>query len=203
MHKEVLSEEQVKITPLLKEFSDEFGLVGGTAIALFLGHRESIDFDLFSVKEFDNLNIKRKISKHGSIERIITDENGQYTLVVNRVKITFLHYPFLIKFSNDFGDIIKTPDLLTLAAMKAYVLGRRVKWKDYVDLYFIFKERHSFTEVIKKAKAIFGNEFNEKIFRTQLAYFDDIDYSEKIIWTKGFETSDEIIKKNLIKLCLS
>lgn len=203
MHKEILSEAQVKILSLLREFSDEFGMVGGTAIALFIGHRESIDFDLFSVKEFDNLDIKRKISKYGLIERIITDENGQYTVVVNGVKITFLYYPFLIKFSNNFDDIIKIPDLLTLAAMKAYVLGRRVKWKDYVDLYFIFKEHHSFAEVIKKAKEIFGNEFNEKIFRTQLAYFNDIDYSEKIIWREGFKTDDEAIKKNLTELSLS
>jgi len=203
MHKEVLSKEQIKVLPLLKEFSGEFGMVGGTAIALFMGHRESVDFDLFSVKEFDNLNIKRKISKYFPIERIITDENSQYTIVVAGVKITFLYYPFSINFSNNFDDIIKMPDLLTLAAMKAYVLGRRVKWKDYVDLYFILKDHYSFAEIVKKAKDIFGNEFNEKIFRTQLAYFDDIDYSEKIIWKKNFEISEDIIKKKLIEFSLS
>ncbi|MCB6599156.1 hypothetical protein LI118_17050, partial [Erysipelatoclostridium ramosum] len=72
---------------------------------------------------------------------------------------------------------IKLPDLLTLAAMKAYALGRRAKWKDYVDLYFAMKDYFPISAIVKKAKGIFGAEFNEKIFRAQLAYFKDIDYS--------------------------
>jgi len=71
--------------------------------------------------------------------------------------------------------------------MKAYALGRRAKWKDYVDLYFIMKYYRGIKKVIKKAKNIFGNEFNEKMFRVELAYFKDIDFSEKIIYLKGFE----------------
>jgi hypothetical protein len=70
-------------------------------------------------------------------------------------------------------------------------------------LYFIIKDCFSVGEIIKKAKKIFGNEFNEKIFRTQLAYFKDIDYSEKIIWLKGYETDDSVIKKALINFSLS
>ena len=43
-------------------------------------------------------------------------------------------------FTENFEDIINIPDLPTLAAMKTYALGRRGKWKDYVDLYFIIKD---------------------------------------------------------------
>ena len=49
MHEEVLNKEQVELLPLLKEFKREFFLVGGTAIALQIGHRRSIDFDLFKL----------------------------------------------------------------------------------------------------------------------------------------------------------
>ena len=49
---------------------------------------------------------------------------------------------------------------------------------------------------------IFSNEFNEKIFRTQLAYFVDIDYSEQIIYRKGFSVDDEKIKKALVEFSL-
>ena len=63
MHKEILSEEQAKLLPLVKTFSKNFGLVGGTAIALHIGHRESLDFDLFSLEKFNNGAIRRKISK--------------------------------------------------------------------------------------------------------------------------------------------
>ena len=93
------------------------------------------------------------------------------------------------------------PNLLTLASMKAFALGRRAKWKDYVDLYFILKT-HSFKSLVKKAQEIFGSEFNEKLFREQLAYFNDIDYSEKVDYTKGFGIEDSIIKNKLIKISL-
>jgi len=52
MHKEILSPAQAKLLPLVKKFNKDFYLTGGTAIALHLGHRRSIDFDLFSGKEF-------------------------------------------------------------------------------------------------------------------------------------------------------
>jgi hypothetical protein len=42
--------------PLIKSFSQDFGLVGGIAIALHIGHRRSIDFDLFTKKEFETKN---------------------------------------------------------------------------------------------------------------------------------------------------
>ncbi len=72
------------------------------------------------------------------------------------------------------------PDLLTLAAMKAYALGGRAKWKDYVDLYFLLKDHFSLPQISEKSKALFGPLYNEKLFREQLCYFQDIDYSEKV-----------------------
>jgi hypothetical protein len=177
MHQEILSKNQKKLFPKLKDFANSFGLVGGTAIALRIGHRESIDFDLFSAKEFENERLREKILGIGKIDRTLRDEKDQYEIVLDKVKITFLHYPFKIYFTKKAEDIIKMPDLLTLAAMKAYALGRRAKWKDYIDLYYILKNHHSVSEISKKAKAIFKKEFNEKNFRAQLAYFKDIDFS--------------------------
>lgn len=203
LHKEILTKEQIGLLPLVKSFSHNFGLVGGTAIALFIGHRRSIDFDLFMPKEFDNFAIRKKIIKFGKIERVLVDHTGEYTIVMKKVRLTFFHYPFKISFSKKFDNIIKLPDLLTLAAMKAYALGRRAKWKDYVDLYFIMKDYHNIGEIVKKANKLFGHEFNEKMFRAQLAYFKDVDYSEKVIYMSGLEVPDNIIKKGLINFSLS
>lgn len=91
---------------------------------------------------------------------------------------------------------------LELAAMKAFALGQRSKWKDYVDLYFIIKNYRGVNEIVKKGKQLFGIMFNEKLFRTQLAYFDDINYSEKVEFMPGFEVSDTMIKKELIEFSL-
>ena len=202
-YKEILTDEQKKFLLLVGKFAKDFGLVGGTAIALNIGHRRSIDFDLFSLKEFDNYQIKRKISKNYKIESTINDEEGQYTVLIRGVRFTFLYYPYKISFSEKFNNVIKLPNLLTLATMKAFALSRRANWKDYVDLYFIMKDYFSLNEISKQGGKIFGKEFNEKIFRESLAYFKDINYGEKVIFMPGFEVSDAIIKKRLTKISLS
>jgi len=203
MHKEILSSGQVGFLPIIKSFSEDFGLVGGTAIALHLGHRQSIDFDLFTQKEFDNAKIRQRILKYNQIDQVIRDEAGQFSLQIKGVRFTYLFYPYQINFSDSFKNIIKLPDLATLAAMKAFALGRRAKWKDYVDLYFIIKDHFSISEISKRGNEIFRGEFNEKLFRSQLAYFDDINYSETIIFMPGFEIDDEKIKQKLIEFSLS
>jgi hypothetical protein len=202
MRKEILTAAQSKLLTAVKPFSKDFGLVGGTAIALHLGHRESIDFDLFSFEGFNNYSIKAKITRKAVIDTTLVNKNGEYTFLANGVKFTFFQFPYKIDFSESLDDIVKLPDILTLAAMKAFALGRRAKWKDYVDLYFILKANHTVSEITEKGVKIFGNEFNEKIFRTQLAYFKDIDYSEQVIYKNGFSIDDEIIKKALVEFSL-
>ncbi|MDF1497948.1 MAG: hypothetical protein P1P85_01140 [Patescibacteria group bacterium] len=88
------------------------------------------------------------------------------------------------------------PDLLTLSAMKAYALGRRAKWKDYVDLYFVINEHYYIEKITKRGKEIFKEEFNERIFREALSYFDDINYKEKIEFLTGFEINEKNQKRN-------
>jgi hypothetical protein len=84
-----------------------------------------------------------------------------------------------------------------IAANKAYVIGRRPKWRDYVDLYFLLKDRHfSLRQLIDLAVKKFDNDFSEKLFLEQLVYWSDIqDYTIDFI---GKEISDEEIKAFLI-----
>lgn len=203
MHREILTEKQVELLPLVQKFNENFGLVGGSAIALQIGHRRSIDFDLFSLFEFDNAKVRNKITRNGwSIGKVYKDEDGQFTFFINNIQFTFFYYPFKIKFNKHFEKTIKMPDLLTLAAMKAYALGRRAKWKDYVDLYFVIKKYHSINKIVKKGKEIFKGEFNERIFREALSYFDDINYDEKIEFLPGFEAGEKEVKKKLVESSL-
>lgn len=197
-----MTKEQIALLPLVKIFNKNFRLVGGTAIAFHIGHRRSIDFDLFSHKPFRNSNLRKQIKAFSKIDREIVDRTGEFTFVCGAVKFTFFHYQFDIDYAENFVNIISMPDLLTLAAMKAHALGGRAKWKDYVDLYFIFKDFYSWQEISKKAKELFKGEFNEKLFRIQLTYFDDINYEEDIEFMPGFSVSDKIIKKRLTDYAL-
>jgi len=202
MHKEILNTNQAKLLPLLKKFSKNFGLAGGTAVALHIGHRKSIDFDLFTKKSLKHQEILNTIKKEYEIQSILVENPNELTLITNNLKLTFLYYPYKIIYEHNLENIIKIPDLLTLAATKAFALGKRAKWKDYVDLYFILKT-HTFKQIVDKAEEIYKGEFNEKLFREQLSYHNDIDYSEHVDYQVGFETSDKTIKDKLTQVSLS
>ncbi|MFH2024266.1 MAG: nucleotidyl transferase AbiEii/AbiGii toxin family protein [bacterium] len=204
MYKEILTEKQIKLLPLIKLFSKEYYLVGGTAIALQLGHRHSVDFDLFSSNKIGRRSIENRIKSNDyPINEVIYEDVDELTMIVNSVKMTFYNYPFKIIPKLFFEGIIKMPTLLDLAAMKAYTLGRRAKWKDYVDLYFILKDHFALGKISERAREVFGNLFNEKLFREQLCYFEDINYSERIEYEHKHEIDEEAIKRSLSQIAVS
>ncbi len=194
MHSEILADKQRKLLPLIKAFSKGFYMVGGTATALHIGHRRSIDFDLFTTHDIKRRSIRNRIEKEGfAVESVLYEAFDQLHVIVNSVKITFFSFPYDVVHPVDFEGIIPIPTLLDLAAMKTYALGGRAKWKDYVDLYCILKDYHDLKEISSRATENFSGNFNEKLFREQLCYFDDIDYSEKVEYV-GEEIDDETIK---------
>ena len=197
MFKNILTANQLKLLPLVKEFSRDYYLVGGTAIALHLGHRRSIDFDLFTSGRVKKQFIKRTIDRHKwPVSDVLFEDSEQLHLVVHDVKLTFFSYPHQINATVDFEQIIYMPDLLTLAAMKSYALGGRAKWKDYVDLYILLRDHFSLAQISEKSKNIFGVYYNEKLFREQLCYFQDVDHSEKVDFVAE-SVPDEKIKQFL------
>ncbi len=198
MHVEILNKNQIDILQLIKVFNREFYLVGGTAIALYLGHRRSIDFDLFKKTSFSNNRILEKIKSNGFKYLITRNVCGQINIIVSDVKITFFEYPYNIQPLISFEKIIKLPELIVLAAMKAFALGRRSKWKDYVDLYFLIRDHFSINEISEKANEIFEDQFSDKLFRAQLSYFKDIDYTEPIDYICE-PVDEETIKDFLIE----
>lgn len=202
MHPEILTKEQVELLPILKPYYPNFGLVGGTAIALQLGHRRSLDFDLFSFKSFSAKRIRVDIKKNWQIDYTYFQAESELTVLVNKVKLTFFQFPYKILYQEQYKNIFRMPNLLTLAAMKAFALGKRAKWKDYVDLYFLLK-KFDFEKIVQQADQLFGLEFNEKLFRTHLAYHDDIDYSEEVEFLPEYAIPDQNIKKYLKEISLS
>ena len=203
MHREILNGRQTELLPLMAKFRREYYLVGGTAIALHIGHRRSIDFDLFKQSQLNHKKNLDRILDGGFPYQVTRRVEEQMNLIVNEVKITFFQYPFHVSAKENFEDTFRMPSLLTLAAMKAYALGRRSKWKDYVDLYFLLKDHFSLTEIAGTASEIFGELFSEKLFRAQLSYFDDVDYTEKVDYLVADPPSDDDIKSYLTEVSLA
>lgn len=181
MHPEILSPEQKSLIPLVRHYSGKFILVGGTAIALQIGHRKSIDFDLFTNGRLNIPQIKSYLySGNFKSLKLLFQDTDQLHFLINSVKFTFLSFPYHIKQSALFDKKIPVPSLLTLAAMKAYAIGNRMNWKDYLDLYYIIRDHHSLSEIIKEAGLIFNGSFNAKLFLEQLTWFNDLSKTEKI-----------------------
>ncbi|MBQ3691071.1 MAG: nucleotidyl transferase AbiEii/AbiGii toxin family protein [Bacteroidales bacterium] len=202
MHKEVLNNRQIELLPVMEAFKREYYLVGGTAIAMHIGHRRSIDFDMFKLSPLNHKKNLDKLNKSGCPYVVTRRVEEQMNLIINDVKVTFFQYPFDIKATEKFETIFRIPPLIDLAAMKAYALGRRSKWKDYVDLFFLITEHYSIKQISTRAIEIFGDLFSEKLFRSQLCYFDDVDYTEQVDYIIDNPPSDDTIKQTLTDIAV-
>lgn len=200
MHIDILSDKQQELLSWVRQFKREFYLVGGTAIALYLGHRKSIDFDLFKLGHINHKKNLERIQQSGYTYQITRRVTEQMNLILNDVKVTFFQYPFDVQATQNVENIFRVPTLLDLAAMKAYALGRRSKWKDYVDLYFLLKDHFTIEQICTRATEIFGELFSEKMFRAQLCYFEDVDYSEEVDWLIPNPPTNEEIQEKLTNM---
>lgn len=97
MHIEILSSEQQALLPYVKQFKREFYLVGGTAIAPYIGHRKSIDFVLFKLGAFNHKRNLERIQQSGFAYQVTRRITVQMNCIVNGVKVTFFQYPFEIE----------------------------------------------------------------------------------------------------------
>lgn len=182
MHEEILSEAQLTLAETILPSFPKFYLCGGTALALQIGHRKSIDFDLATPEEIQPESILRALQAKGHFpEHTLTATADELTIVVQGVKLTFFSFPFPIRPTVDWARAgIRLADIACIGVMKAYALGRRSKWKDYVDLYFLLRDHVTLPELIHQAKELFRGAFNAKLFLEQLCYYNDLDMTEQV-----------------------
>jgi DNA-binding transcriptional MerR regulator len=203
MHPDILTKSQNELLPLIGQFSISYHLVGGTAIALQIGHRRSNDFDLFTRQDIQRMRIYNTIRNAGFEIETLYEAFDQMHCLVNSVKLTFFSYPFEVPAPILFKGVVHMPTLPDLAAMKALALGGRSKWKDYVDLYFLLKSHLTLQEIEHRAHTLFQDVFNAKLFREQLAFFKDVDFSEAVEMVSDDVPTDEEIQSFLTKIALT
>ncbi len=212
--RKVLSPEQQSLKPLLEEFSKTHMLVGGTAIALMLGHRKSIDFDFFRFgKQGTGKELAARIEKTGLPLESGSDffylsekEEPEANLIIKGVKVQLMDFsrnpfgiPLSIPAEQTLCDGIPAPSLLDLAAMKFYALMYRRKWKDAVDLYWILKKtEYDFESVMKRSEAIFTQLLQveaslETLLENQWDTSEAVEYVDKAL------ASDEEMGEDLKK----
>lgn len=197
-HFKILDKKRIKLLPLFKNFKDRFYLAGGTGLALQLAHRDSIDFDFFTAKDFNSEDLLREVKDvfAGYPIEIIQAGNKTLNLIIaGDIKVSFFCIkerslnPFL-----DF-DYLNVADIVDIACMKMAAL-LRAEFKDYVDLYYIFK-RMDLPEVINKCKKKYKG-FDEAVYLKALVSFDDINVTD-ILFERGKRVKLGVIKKDFEK----
>jgi len=85
----ILSKEQKELLLFLDIPKNKFILVDGTAIALQIGHRQSIDFDLFSIKPINKTAIKKAVTALPFSKQLLFEDGDGIHYLINEVKVTF------------------------------------------------------------------------------------------------------------------
>lgn len=178
---EILPKAQRDVYPHLMPIKDlGFTLFGGTALALQLGHRESIDFDFFADK-----NISYMQSALLNLNNIEVSEITQQTIntlsfkTTNNVKLSFFGNIEFIKHSNkiySYDGILRLADLKSLLITKLKTTCDRAEYKDYKDIVEILKTRQvTLEEGLCGFRQYFGNDFPIVQILKGLTYYEDGD----------------------------
>ena len=145
-------------------------LVGGTALALQYGHRNSIDLDFFGEIEEDAETIKEVLRKHGKLSVIKESKNIRlFHLDVIKIDIVNYKYRWIDNPTIDGKIILASP--IDIAAMKINAIEGRGTKKDFIDIYFLL-QHYSLQEIL----SFYQKKYPENsIFRAlmSLSYFDD------------------------------
>lgn len=185
---------------MIDEDLNQFVLVGGTALALQMGNRQSIDLDLFTIQDFVSEDLKSNlISKYNDFQ--VTIQTPQTLLCnINDIKVDFIRfkYPFIRPLLE--VDGIRMLSIEDIAAMKLDAIAGRGSKKDFFDLYFILK-KYSLETILEFYKEKYPHQTLFHIVRS-LAYFADADlqpdpivFDKKTTWSKVKKALSKEIQK--------
>lgn len=178
LHWFTLRKEQKSLLNLIADQMPLQGsyLAGGTALALIIGHRESVDFDWFSPAEFDPESLARKLSL---IKPFKVNEATRGTLhgIMDNVRVTWLYYPnpLLDSFiTSSSMPGLKLASLKDIGTMKLIALSHRGSAKDFIDLYKLHENGLDLESLIELMPSKFpGTKINYYHLIKSLSYFDD------------------------------
>lgn len=178
----------------------EFYMMGGTALSIQLGLRESFDFDFCVPNIFNNEILLQELKEIGEIE-VKQNQKGTCDVILNGVQVSFFYYPnpvikeYIIP---EEMPKLKMASTLDIAVMKVVAIGGRGAKKDFFDLYNILNKNNiTIDELAKGLIEKCGNNINYANTIMGLSYFED---AEQEILPKTFVEYDwEEIKKFFIK----
>jgi hypothetical protein len=152
-----------------------FNLVRGTALALQIGHRISIDIDLFGNCEIDEIAVLDQLNACGPVH-VLKKSKNILICSVQGIKVDIVNYSYPILENTLISDGIRMVGLKDIAAMKMNAIAGRGSKKDFIDVYYLLQ--YFTLEVmidLYLQKYSNGSEF---LVRKSLTYFEDADAEE-------------------------
>lgn len=176
---DVLPISQRRLWDELIDVPGPFVLYGGTAIALYLGHRKSVDFDFFGSETFDPDDLYRTVPFLADSE-VIQKSGNTLTCLVDRggdVQVSFFGVPDIVQIKKPLiadGNGLKIASLIDLAGMKVSVVQKRAEAKDYIDIDAIIQDGViDLPLALAAGRRIYGRSFNPEITLKALSFFED------------------------------
>ena len=154
----------------------DFYLAGGTGLALRLGHRSSLDLDLFSADRLlarsDRMALKKDLEASGKVE-ILEEKDGTCHLRLGKTAVSLFHYPYKLLKPPSEWTRLKVASGEDIAAMKLSAVISRGSKKDFVDLFFLCRT-HKAADLFKWAERKFPGHPNFSVQAAKaLVYFED------------------------------
>ncbi len=142
-----------------KTYLSQYALVGGTALALYYGHRLSIDLVLFSPAAMDAEVMRGAILNDYENVRVIQQSRNGLSLTIEDIKLDILQYSYPIIFPVVETDGIRLLDKRDIAAMKFDTASRRGSKKDFYDIFYLLKEFS-----MEELRAFYAAKFQDATF---------------------------------------
>ena len=179
--------ELLKKLMTFKEFAG-MRLVGGTALALQIGHRKSIDLDFFGNIDFENIYTADTFKNFKKVLTLKFSKNINIFSIDN-VKVDFVNYTYPWLQNEILIDGIRLAGIQDIAAMKLAAVTGRGSRKDFIDIYFLLQNYN-----LRQLMDFYNNKYydgSEYMVLKSLTYFDDaeedysVDMIKKISWAKA------------------
>lgn len=178
---------------------DPFFLVGGTALALQMGHRFSIDLDFFTNHFFDKDELLENLQTSFDVSVEVETKNIFITNI-NGVKVDFVKINYPAKYQTNTIDGVRMLDIRDIAPMKLSAVTQRGTKKDFYDLYFLL-DIMPLQSILEHYVEKFQNQTLFHVIKS-LNYFDDAEkfsdpivFDESVTWGKVKSTLVKEVKK--------
>lgn len=204
MFYDILDKKRLDLLPFFKNFKNNFYLGGGTALALQIGHRDSLDFDFFKEGEINPAKLFNDLEEFfigHHLLKIQEEKNTLGLIVDDDIKLSFFGYRYqLIKELID-EENVALASIEDVGCMKLSAITGRASNKDYIDLYYIL-QRVKLEDLLKMASEKF-TDLDRNLILKSLVYFEDVNLGRIAFKNNNhvdFEEVKEFLKEKVKKL---